>query len=241
MSYPGNNHYSYPGQQGSGYNQQQQGGGYNQQPQGGYGGYGGPPPPPPGGFQNYPPGPPPPFGGPPPGFQGAYGGQYDGGYGNYGGPQGGGYGGSPQGGHGGGYGNNYNDHQQSGGYNSGYQGGNGDMGYSNGGNYNSQSVLPSVGHVSQEPTASYRGNYASPQHMNRPPSGTQQFGSGAPSGYGFQYSNCSGRRKALLVGINYIGTKNQLKGCINDANNIRRFLMRMIVCCFSIMGYVADL
>jgi hypothetical protein len=34
----------------------------------------------------------------------------------------------------------------------------------------------------------------------------------------------SGRRKAFIVGINYTGTKNQLNGCINDANNIRNLL-----------------
>ncbi|KAK8870051.1 hypothetical protein IAR55_000621 [Kwoniella newhampshirensis] len=35
----------------------------------------------------------------------------------------------------------------------------------------------------------------------------------------FQYSRCNGRRKALLIGINYIGTANALNGCINDARN----------------------
>ncbi|KAL7934243.1 hypothetical protein V8C35DRAFT_302104 [Trichoderma chlorosporum] len=58
-----------------------------------------------------------------------------------------------------------------------------------------------------------------------PPSAPQQFGNGAPSGYTFQYSNCSGRRKALLIGINYIGSKNALKGCINDVHNVSAFLV----------------
>lgn len=40
----------------------------------------------------------------------------------------------------------------------------------------------------------------------------------------FQYSNCSGRKKALLVGINYFGTKNELRGCVNDVKNMSRFL-----------------
>ena len=31
-------------------------------------------------------------------------------------------------------------------------------------------------------------------------------------------------RKALLVGINYIGTRNRLNGCINDINNIGAYL-----------------
>jgi hypothetical protein len=34
------------------------------------------------------------------------------------------------------------------------------------------------------------------------------------------------RRKALLIGINYFGTKHQLNGCINDAMNIRDYLVR---------------
>ncbi|KAJ8102229.1 caspase domain-containing protein [Lipomyces tetrasporus] len=69
-----------------------------------------------------------------------------------------------------------------------------------------------------------RYTYAGPQNLQRPPTGYQQFGNGAPSGYGFQYSNCQGRKKALLIGINYIGQKNELKGCINDVKNISNFL-----------------
>ena len=34
------------------------------------------------------------------------------------------------------------------------------------------------------------------------------------------------RRKALLIGINYHGTQHELKGCINDAGNIRDYLIR---------------
>lgn len=34
------------------------------------------------------------------------------------------------------------------------------------------------------------------------------------------------RRKALLIGINYHGTKHQLAGCINDTMNIREYLVR---------------
>lgn len=57
-----------------------------------------------------------------------------------------------------------------------------------------------------------------------PPQGAQSFGGGAPQGYTFQYSNCSGRRKALLIGINYFGQKGELRGCINDVSNVSRFL-----------------
>ncbi|KAI9303794.1 peptidase C14, caspase domain-containing protein, partial [Cunninghamella echinulata] len=33
-----------------------------------------------------------------------------------------------------------------------------------------------------------------------------------------------GRKKALLIGINYIGSSNELKGCINDVQNIKNFI-----------------
>lgn len=53
----------------------------------------------------------------------------------------------------------------------------------------------------------------------------QTFGNGAPNGYSFQYSNCTGKRKALLIGINYFGQKGQLRGCINDVKNMSNYLM----------------
>ena len=34
------------------------------------------------------------------------------------------------------------------------------------------------------------------------------------------------RKKALLIGINYYNTKYQLAGCINDARNMREYLIR---------------
>ncbi len=63
-----------------------------------------------------------------------------------------------------------------------------------------------------------------PQAPPPPPSSLQSFGGGAPQGYAFQYSNCSGRRKALLIGINYFGQRGQLRGCINDVKNMSAFL-----------------
>jgi len=41
----------------------------------------------------------------------------------------------------------------------------------------------------------------------------------------FQYSQCTGRRRALCIGINYIGSSAALRGCINDAHNMRRILI----------------
>ncbi|KAI1190364.1 caspase domain-containing protein [Nemania serpens] len=66
------------------------------------------------------------------------------------------------------------------------------------------------------------GNYSAPPP---PPTGPQHFGHGAPDTYEFQYSNCSGRRKALLVGINYFGQRGQLRGCINDVRNMSSYLV----------------
>ncbi|KAJ1908590.1 Ca(2+)-dependent cysteine protease [Tieghemiomyces parasiticus] len=44
-----------------------------------------------------------------------------------------------------------------------------------------------------------------------------------------QQSQLTGRRRALLIGINYIGQTSALKGCINDVHNIKSFLID----CFS--------
>ncbi|KAG1729665.1 caspase domain-containing protein [Suillus paluster] len=41
----------------------------------------------------------------------------------------------------------------------------------------------------------------------------------------FQYSQCNGKKKALCIGINYTGQQGELRGCINDANSMKRFLM----------------
>ena len=81
---------------------------------------------------------------------------------------------------------------------------------------NSITGLPSVHQNSY-----VQGNHSAPPP---PPQGAQGFGSGAPQGYNFQYSNCTGRRKALLIGINYFGSKSQLRGCINDVKNMSTYL-----------------
>lgn len=83
-------------------------------------------------------------------------------------------------------------------------------------NINGVIGLPSVTH-----NAYSQGNHNAPPP---PPQGAQNFGNGAPSGYSFQYSACNGRRKALLIGINYFGSKSQLRGCINDVKNMSTYL-----------------
>ncbi|KZO96575.1 peptidase C14 [Calocera viscosa TUFC12733] len=64
-----------------------------------------------------------------------------------------------------------------------------------------------------------------------PPSQVQNYGpafsqNGQAMHPYFQYSQCNGRKKALCIGINYYGSSNELKGCVNDANNMRNFLCR---------------
>jgi len=41
----------------------------------------------------------------------------------------------------------------------------------------------------------------------------------------FQYSRCTGKKKALCIGINYLGQEIELRGCVNDAKNISNFLI----------------
>ncbi|KAK4240762.1 hypothetical protein C8A03DRAFT_31152 [Achaetomium macrosporum] len=57
-----------------------------------------------------------------------------------------------------------------------------------------------------------------------PPQATQHYGYGS-HGFQFQYSQCTGRRKALLIGINYFNQRGQLRGCINDVRNMSAYLV----------------
>ncbi|RDX49463.1 hypothetical protein OH76DRAFT_1483123 [Lentinus brumalis] len=82
----------------------------------------------------------------------------------------------------------------------------------------SHSPRPS-GHHSSQPakiTKPSRPHTDPIQHL-QPPSDHHHF---------FQYSKCTGRRKALCIGINYKGQPNELYGCINDARNVVKFLRR---------------
>ncbi|KAF2211100.1 hypothetical protein CERZMDRAFT_12489, partial [Cercospora zeae-maydis SCOH1-5] len=100
---------------------------------------------------------------------------------------------------------------------------------------------PNYGYGAPPPPQQYQygappppGNYGGPpppmqQHGGYgrpppPPQQQQQFGHGAPPQMTFQYSNCTGRRKALLIGINYFGQRGQLRGCINDVKNLSGYL-----------------
>ncbi|KAF8148074.1 caspase domain-containing protein [Crassisporium funariophilum] len=41
----------------------------------------------------------------------------------------------------------------------------------------------------------------------------------------FCWSACTGRKKAVCIGINYVGQKDELNGCANDARHMRDFLI----------------
>jgi len=56
------------------------------------------------------------------------------------------------------------------------------------------------------------------------PSFDRQFTGPQGHQFAYQYSKCNGRKKALCIGINYRGQQAELKGCINDALNVKRFL-----------------
>ncbi|MCJ1287219.1 Ca(2+)-dependent cysteine protease [Xylographa opegraphella] len=66
--------------------------------------------------------------------------------------------------------------------------------------------------------------HGNPNAPPPPPQAMQSFGNGAPNNYAYQYSTCTGSRKALLVGINYFGQRGQLRGCINDVKNMSTYL-----------------
>ena len=67
-------------------------------------------------------------------------------------------------------------------------------------------------------------SYQQPQGLNAPPQQAQIAGGGSNNEFSYQYSQCTGKRKALLIGINYFNTQSELRGCINDVRNIHNFL-----------------
>ncbi|OAA64656.1 Peptidase C14, caspase catalytic [Niveomyces insectorum RCEF 264] len=79
------------------------------------------------------------------------------------------------------------------------------------------------GYLTTDTAMSVANNHAN--SIARPPETPQQFGNGAPNGYAFQYSQCTGKRKALLIGINYYNQRGQLRGCINDVRNMAEYLV----------------
>ncbi|KAF3014806.1 hypothetical protein G7054_g11054 [Neopestalotiopsis clavispora] len=161
------------------------------------------------------------------GYPGQHGGGYGGG-GGYGQPppgpppgqwqQQGGYGGGPpQGPPPGQYGQGQYSQQQQHGY-----------GHHQPPNYPPPQNLDNYGYPNQSQgynSGGYGGGNNGRSNAPPPPHNAQQFGHGAPSEYTFQYSHCTGKRKALLIGINYFGQDGELRGCINDTKNVSAFLM----------------
>ncbi|KIJ60130.1 hypothetical protein HYDPIDRAFT_117596 [Hydnomerulius pinastri MD-312] len=78
---------------------------------------------------------------------------------------------------------------------------------------------PSSGHRQRVHST---GNAVPPRIINVAPSQSHQH-IRIHNGH-FEYSACTGRKKALLIGINYTGQSRELRGCINDAKSMRRFL-----------------
>ncbi|CAG8457773.1 5450_t:CDS:10 [Cetraspora pellucida] len=72
------------------------------------------------------------------------------------------------------------------------------------------------------------------QQYHSPPLPNQQYYSyvmhqnpNIPPPSNYVLSNCTGRKKAVLIGINYLHTKFELKGCINDVRNVKNFLIEL--------------
>ncbi|KAH9487448.1 Metacaspase-1B [Psilocybe cubensis] len=82
--------------------------------------------------------------------------------------------------------------------------------------------VPPRGRVHSQPTMPTSVHRPAAAPVQRP---VQQTSAGGLNPQ-FQYSKCTGRKKALCIGINYRGQPNELRGCINDAKNVRNFLIR---------------
>lgn len=112
-----------------------------------------------------------------------------------------------------------------------------------GNTYGGHSAGPPPGPPPQDPYGFRPPSGPPPQQQfhNSPPPQQSRYGGGGggmggsfakPSfemqsdgmGHNFQMSNCSGRKKALIVGINYYKTNNELRGCVNDARAVSAFL-----------------
>ncbi|KAG9310509.1 hypothetical protein JVU11DRAFT_9656 [Chiua virens] len=88
---------------------------------------------------------------------------------------------------------------------------------------------PAYSAVAQQPTQGRRRSHSAGSAsrlvvMNPSPSNPLMLQPRVTSGH--KYSRCTGRKKALCIGINYTGQKRELRGCINDIKNIKRFLTR---------------
>ena len=71
--------------------------------------------------------------------------------------------------------------------------------------------------------------YQQPQYAggypDGPPEQAYPQSQGPAPSHGGLLSNCQGNKKALLIGINYFGQSGELRGCVNDVNNIKQLIM----------------
>ncbi|PIL35656.1 hypothetical protein GSI_02386 [Ganoderma sinense ZZ0214-1] len=102
-----------------------------------------------------------------------------------------------------------------------------------GGRPDGNRYAPPPGPPPGAPPSSYGGYQAPPGPPPPPPSSQQSYG---PAFTGrdnqqhqlfYQYSQCNGKKKALCIGINYFRQSAELKGCINDARNVQKFLKEL--------------
>ena len=80
------------------------------------------------------------------------------------------------------------------------------------------------------PPQGYGYGYAPQGYGYAPPQGYGDRGAPMPMPYGppptMQGPGYGGKRKALLIGINYVGSSSALNGCWNDAHNMSNFIQR---------------
>ncbi|CAG8589211.1 16081_t:CDS:2, partial [Acaulospora colombiana] len=90
---------------------------------------------------------------------------------------------------------------------------------------------PSVNGYQGAPGGNWVGDQSGGAFYSAPMGAPRQFSQYDQWGHGqqYQYSQCTGRKKALCIGINYAGTDAALRGCINDAKNMKQFLIKDIV------------
>ena len=72
-----------------------------------------------------------------------------------------------------------------------------------------------------------------PEYQQGPVTYQRPQGQTMDNGMRYEYSSMNGKRKALLIGINYVGTSSALRGCWNDIDNMKNFIMQRA-------GYKAD-
>lgn len=101
--------------------------------------------------------------------------------------------------------------------------------------YQQQYQPPPTGYQPQfqPPPTGYQQQYQPPptgfnQAYQQPPTGYNQMQWQNPQSFQSQgpVSTCTGRKKALLIGINYRGQRGELRGCINDVTNVKNFLVK---------------